>query len=536
MIARTASGKSVSRFLYGAALIIIFALAAWQRFSIPLEPIADPDTWGYLSPALGKLSGAEFGHAHGRNFVYPGFLFLLLRAFGDFRAITIAQHLLGLSAGAIFLLTWRRLRIFVPDSRIAPAHHEVLGLAGAAIYILTIEPILFEKQIRPEGVCGFVLSINLFAIIQFVACGFIERRRTSAVAYGIAVAFTSVLLASIKPSFWFVAIVDLVPVAFFFFQRGWLRQQIALGIGVVTSAGLLLWPEHLLGRNDEASRTFLPTTLFVMHANLIRDQMAEDLERAAKVPYPREWLERVYATLNAEIAKASAPSTHFPSLGFDPNYLMYHETSIGAQLRREFGRDLKGRCGFYRFYYWRIWQQRPLAMIEKIARQMSIFYAPKCPVYNWRKDRALADGYSRSVTSLGHESYRKIALIYAPASDSLIRTEALARNAPVAQQRRLIRMAVSLLAINYLPSLMVALVLIARVLSHAERRKRLAWLAAFVLFAYLYNAVSCLEVAIVNSLDVRRYLTVQMYATVLAQFLALWFILEFALENRERPT
>jgi len=39
----------------------------------------------------------------------------------------------------------------------------------------------------------------------------------------------------------------------------------------------------------------LPTQLFVIHANLIRDQMADDIERRAKVPYPQEWLGPVYA-------------------------------------------------------------------------------------------------------------------------------------------------------------------------------------------------------------------------------------------------
>src|SRR5216117_3651824 len=77
---------------------VVFAGAAWQRFSRPLDPIADPDTWGYLSPALRKLTGAEFGHTNGRNFLYPGFLYLVLAAFGDFRAIGVVQHLLGLAA------------------------------------------------------------------------------------------------------------------------------------------------------------------------------------------------------------------------------------------------------------------------------------------------------------------------------------------------------------------------------------------------------------------------------------------------------
>src|SRR5947207_9925172 len=122
MIAQPASNQSsrprrdsLWRLCYWTALALVFAWAVWQRFKLPLDPIADPDTWGYLSPALRKLTGAEFGHTNGRNFVYPAFVFLLLRLFADFRAITIAQHFLGLLAVAFFLLTWKRACIFLAN-------------------------------------------------------------------------------------------------------------------------------------------------------------------------------------------------------------------------------------------------------------------------------------------------------------------------------------------------------------------------------------------------------------------------------------
>ena len=69
-------------------------------------------------------------------------------------------------------------------------------------------------------------------------------------------------------------------------------------------------------------------------------------------------------------------------------------------------------------------------------------------------------------------------------------------------------------------------------LSAGKPRRRLGWLAALVLLGYLYNAAACLEVAVIHSLEIRRYFTVQMYLTLLAQFFAMWFVLEFALEMR----
>src|SRR5213079_953782 len=161
MIAQPASSESYRLrtdslwwLFYWTLLALVFAGAIWQRFKLPLTPIADPDTWGYLSPALRKLTGAEFGHSQSRNFLYPGFLYFVLRCFGDFRAIGVVQHLLGLAAGGLFLLTWRHLRVFVPASLVNPSLHNAFGLAGTAIYLLASNTSRIETQLRPEGVCA----------------------------------------------------------------------------------------------------------------------------------------------------------------------------------------------------------------------------------------------------------------------------------------------------------------------------------------------------------------------------------------------
>jgi hypothetical protein len=516
---------------YWATVAFIFAWAVWQRFKLPLSPIADPDTWGYLSPALRKLTGAEFGHTQSRNFLYPGFLYLVLRCLGDFRAIGVVQHLLGLAGGGLFLLTWRRLRAFVPDSLVNPSLHEALGLAGAAIYLLANDTIQTETQLRPEGVSAFLISINLCFALQFVSCSFLEYRRTCAFVCGSATVLTSLLLASAKPSFWFAAIVVMVPVVAFFFRQNWWRQKIALSLAVAVTAALVLWPERILSRKDAESQTFLPTMLFVIHADLIRDQMAEDLKENAHLPYSREWLERVYAALNSEIGKSQTNYPgHYPSLKFNPEYLWFDPSSITTQLRREFGSNVSALCDFYRFYYWRTWQRQPFRALQKVARQFSIYYYPNCPAYAPMKIWPLMDVYERAVTSLDSEDYRKIARSLPALTDFMQRTKSLAENAPATKQQGLLRHVLADLAVSYLSLLLLALILSAIIFWKQARWRRLRWLAAFVLFGSAYNAASCLEVAIVNSLEVHRYITVQMYATLLTQLLAFRLIFEFALD------
>jgi len=538
--ARSAESSSTGflwRLCYGSILAFIFIWATWQRFTLPLTPIADPDFWGYLSPALRKLTGSEFGHTHGRNFLYPGFLYLFLRVSGDFRAITITQHLLGLVAGGIFLLSWRRLRLFVPESLVSPKLHNALGLVGAAIYLFASDTIRVETQLRPEAVCGLLISLNLYFMLQFVYFSFVTQRRTAALVCGSVGVLSSFLLASTRPSFWFTAIVVLVPVAAFFLRPSWWPQKIGLAVTTALSAILVLWPEHILSRKDEVSRTFLPTMLFVIHADLIRDQMAADLKENARLPYARDWLERVYSTLNAEIAKSQIKYPgHYRSLKFDPEYLWFEPGSTSTQLRREFGHNVAGLCAFYRFYYWRTWQHQPLRQLERVARQFSIYYFPKCPAYSPMKIWPLLESYERAAACLHSvEDYREILISLPAAADYAARTDSLAQNAPAAEQPRLVRIALTVLSVSYLPWLLAALILSAIIFWKSARWKHLRWLAALVLFGCAYNAASCLEVAIVNSLEVYRYITVQMYATLLTQFLALWLILEFLFEIRRQP-
>jgi hypothetical protein len=123
---------------------------------------------------------------------------------------------------------------------------------------------------------------------------------------------------------------------------------------------------------------------------------------------------------------------------------------------------------------------------------------------------------------------------YPPAVQFMARIELLARSAPVIRQPVPFRMTLSLLSGIYRPLLWGAVALSAVVLFQQRYRRRVGWLAALVLFVYSYNAASCLEVAILNSLEVRRYVTVQVFFTIFAQFLALWLLLEIILEARVR--
>src|SRR4026209_679081 len=113
--------------------------------------------------------------------------------------------------------------------------------------------------------------------------------------------------------------------------------------------------------------------------------------------------------------------------------------------------------------------------------------------------------------------------------------EAIHRNLRFLQLFPLLPIAVFLIKISYSTWFVVALVFALIVALNSGRWRRLRFIAAVAVFAFLFNAACCLEVAIVSSLDLPRYIVVQMYSTLFAQLLGLWFILEFVMERFERP-
>jgi hypothetical protein len=176
-------------------------------------------------------------------------------------------------------------------------------------------------QIRPEAICAFLLALNLYFLTGFLAQRFVAHK--APVAWGIGMDVSAVLVAAVKPSFVFLALVSLLPIALFLATRNSLRPKICLGLGVALSAAMVAVPESFLSRGDERSALFLPTNLFVVHADLIRAQLADDVRSGASLPYKSEWLDKIQKQLAVEIEKsAAAEGSRFPSLGFSPDYLM----------------------------------------------------------------------------------------------------------------------------------------------------------------------------------------------------------------------
>ena len=522
-----ANQTALWKISYFVIAVFLFSVAAQKRFSWPQVPLADNDP-GYLWPALIKLNGGVFLHIQGLNFLYPGLVYLVLRTCGDFRAISVIQHFLGLVAGALFLATWSRLADFFPKPRLNRIAHEAIGLWGAAIYLLSNTPILLEMRIRSDALCMFFEALVFWLIIQFFYYRVVLPDAPKAVIYAAAGVISAFLLASLKPSFTLMACFAVAPVIGLTLNAKWkLTPKVTFFCITVPIMAALTLTEHHLRRNDQAVKTFLPETLFVIHANIIQAQMAADLKNDKTDGYPREWLQVASDDLKKEIER-SRHQHPFPVLGFQPNYLMNGSDSLLDHWDHQLGEEPFLR--FLHYWYWHSMVKRPLAFAEEITRQLEVFYSTNCPAFRTYKILRLSSSAYAARFSAVSDSQTSTLLLHSKAgSDFLERTNQLRFADIVIRQDKRVRAWDALCARTYLAIFLLSVPLAGWFLFRRPGAEHSQWPAFLVLFLYSANFGNVLGISIIHTMEVDRYSMVLFITALLAQLYAIRWLLEIAL-------
>ncbi len=522
-----ANQTALWKISYFVIAVFLFSVAAQKRFSWPQVPLADNDP-GYLWPALIKLNGGVFLHIQGLNFLYPGLVYLVLRTCGDFRAISVIQHFLGLVAGALFLATWSRLADFFPKPRLNRIAHEAIGLWGAAIYLLSNTPILLEMRIRSDALCMFFEALVFWLIIQFFYYRVVLPDAPKAIIYAAAGVISAFLLASLKPSFTLMACFAVAPVIWLTLNAKWkLTPKVTFFCITVPIMAALTLTEHHLRRNDQAVKTFLPETLFVIHANIIQAQMAADLKNDKTDGYPREWLQVASDDLKKEIVR-SRHQHPFPVLGFQPNYLMNGSDSLLDHWDHQLGEEPFLR--FLHYWYWHSMVKRPLAFAEEITRQLEVFYSTNCPAFRTYKILRLSSSAYAARFSAVSDSQTSTLLLHSKAgSDFLERTNQLRFADIVIRQDKRVRAWDALCARTYLAIFLLSVPLAGWFLFRRPGAEHSQWPAFLVLFLYSANFGNVLGISIIHTMEVDRYSMVLFITALLAQLYAIRWLLEIAL-------
>ena len=528
-----------SRLIYTALTLSLIGAALFFRFKLPQQPFIDGDISGYLIPALLQLTDGNFQHVGGRSFVYPGFVWLILRVFQDFRAITLVQHLLGVAAGGVLLACWNCARSLIRNPAIPIGIYRLSGLLVAALYLFNTSAVRFEHLVRPEAIFPLFVGLNMLFNIQYIRHRYLEVDHRACFLYGWANLFNASLLFFLKPSFYLGVVFSTLPIwASLFDQKESFNRKFAMiTISMLCIALFLFLPERSFKNRDDLSRTFLPTTLFVVHADIICDQISTDLKAGAKTPYPSKLLEQTGTLLAREI-ELSKRTGRYTSLGFDPDYLMYDNsfdlkfgTLLGPQETRE------NKIRFYYYYFFRAWAYQPGRMLGKVLRQISILYNNIGGASPYKRDVEAVRGQNYQSNCAVLDSDRSLSSIhYAPLETFISNSKELTGSEPRLLQPRPVSWINAALGRTLSMSILLLFVALVVSLKYSFLRYKYSFFAATVMLLYTYSFANSLGIAIIHSLEVTRYLTNQLIFCLLPQCMTMFLTVEILMQwSRYQP-
>jgi hypothetical protein len=524
-----------ARIIYIALALLLVCAAGFFRLRFPHEPLIDPDVGAYLGPTLQVLTDHGFQHSGGVSFVYPGFLSLILRTFRDFRAITIVQHLFGLATGGVLMVCWNQSLNLIQKPVTPKVVGQFLGLLVAALFLFNTSAVRLEHAIRPDAIFPFFAALSMFLNIQFIRYRFLQRENRLTLLYGTITVLNACLLFFLKPAFYLATAFATLPVWISLFdpREPLGRKMLLAGTAALSTAAILLLPENALRKNDPTSKTFFPTTLFVTHANIIRDQLALDLETKAKTPYSPEFLERTYALLNQEI-KISKQTGRYTSLGFDPSYLMWDD-SFDRKFSNDFGPQGldRNRVKFYYYYFLRAWTHQPARMLQKVLQQLGILYnnLHQASPYKLEAHTQLSTAYSDNCQLFASRApfFR---IEYEPLKKFIIHSTQLTHTRSQLTQPRAVSWINRFLARTFTLSILLALVFAVIIANNTDLRINYGWFLGIILLFYTYSFANSLGIAIIHSLETSRFLTNQLVYCLLPQCLTLFLTVEICCSRR----
>ena len=361
--------------LVAGCVVIGIVIAAWLvRARLPIVPLADGDTWGYLRPALLWLSGLGFEQTYGRDWLYPALLAGILKLSGDFSAITYVQRFLGLAAIVVFWWAWRSWIRLLPVQK--PAWRWAclaVLLLLLPLYALNSDQAFLENSIRPEGLMAFFELVYLYCLVSFFLARWRTRRTGSTIALGAATFGLSYALLLLKPSWGFSLGFTFLTLFAGAFGKAPRIMRFGPLLGAAAAFAFLFFLPKIFGFRKDA-QLFLPVTLVSIHAEQILETTPITISPGAHNPGVPDQI--FYEELRKAYRTAEKEPNGYYTLGFQTDYILYLSGFFDTIQRREGWnhRELAAAC--YSAYF-RAWLQAPSSMLRKVAKEMALFLFPR---------------------------------------------------------------------------------------------------------------------------------------------------------------
>ncbi|PWU10141.1 MAG: hypothetical protein C5B47_02645 [Verrucomicrobia bacterium] len=508
-------------WLYRATLIALF-FAAWHfRTLLPPPPFSDPDTPGYLSPALQLLTTGVYGYTW-RGFPYPLFLTLILKICPQLEAIAWTQHALGLATAALILLIFLRLRAFFPKGQILDWATRLVILVAVAVTGFCRFVLVMEHSIRPEALFSLVSAGTLLLGVEFSRRALL-RKETDWISsiLGSLLIVAAVGTYYVKPAWGLALGTTLLPLycAWIWIPRNWKWKLITTCTGIILALIGFVFPSLFLQKQYIANTCgYLPPALLCTHAEFLADIMQKDA-----LLLPPESQKRIYLLKFVEDTRKAMlrPSSERYGLALDPNDIMYGGPM--DRLLKALQKNGDSFPDFCYYYYFRGWKEHPLPMLGKIAKQMEFFYAPgEKNVYDISAHLPLAKQYRNSLETFLDARNDYVALSSTNTYGEFLHDPKLATLKPL---KLPVRGKLGLLNEIFLPILLLALGGAAIVLLSKNHYSELRPAALCMLYLASFNFANSLTISIIYMMDIDRYHYNQISMSLVSQGFGFLFLL-----------
>ena len=387
-------------------LFAIFILAIWFRSKCPGIPISDPDTWGYLYPALSEISGFGFQQTHGRGIAYPLLLLVLFESTQNFFSIPFFQHFVGILSGLLWWAVWKEWQKWLPKNLQGILWIQCLGVVFLATFLWNANTIFYEEAIRPESIFPFLALTQTYLCMVYARVRWVDGSRWLLMAAGSLAMLSALICLSAKPSWGFAAGVPFVLVGVGALgTMEWTRLAARMASLALGFALTLLWikilPPALGWIPDERSKGFLHATLFTVHAPTISKVLHERVQTGGSTPQEVAFLEK-WDTRIAESSRLEITSYHI--LDHDPDYLFYHSDAIAKMPDS----DTPDKARKYMFSaYLDALLRFPIDIAEKVLKQLVVAHADLTRTL-YRRDLNLKNKFQGSIKSMDFYKMPKV--------------------------------------------------------------------------------------------------------------------------------
>jgi hypothetical protein len=362
------------------ALVLAVVLAlTWKALRPwPSVPLADPDTWGYLSPALHWLGGQGFRQTDGRDWLYPALVTLFIKTTGTLNGIVTWQKCFHFLAGIAMAVTWRCWVSMLPFRRGVQLLVSILGAWPIYVNLVNQQNIFFAVSIRPESVLPFFVDVQLACLMGYAKYRWQQPRPVTSLTLGAAAVVFAYACLVLKPSWYFGTVMTALPIFAGVFGKSFpAKTRFLTPIAGLAGALLLLWlPGRVLMVHDSSSVTLLPDALLCVHAQFIDNYLEDKLAHMADSDPEKARLKTFVTVLESELFKARHAHKTYEKLGFDADYLMHDET-LSTAIYSYTGNDRKKFSAFCFGCYWAAIAHDPRGYVWKICDQFGHFLFPE---------------------------------------------------------------------------------------------------------------------------------------------------------------